>query len=647
MDDNKLSRALTWVGGGGSAVAVSALMAAGLFAATPDGMSPAAHMLPCFSPGCTSAGHSVASGTTSTTVKHDGRVTYPAARSVNQEVAAPTSSTTSTTVAKPAPQVWTTSLPTQRLDAPIVSMATARGSLLMVGSDGGVFPVGQAGFFGSLSGKPLSQQVVAVAANPATGGYWLVGRDGGVFSFNAGYHGSLSGNRLTSPVVAMASTPSGNGYWLASSDGGVFAFGDATYYHAISGHRLTSPVVAMAATPSGHGYWLVSQDGGVFAFGDARYTGSLSGRHLTSPVVSMAPTPAGQGYWLVSQDGGVFAFGDAVYRGSAHGAIFPSPVSAIVPTITGQGYWLASRNGRVSAFGDARPVAVTSPTISAVATAATPAPAGSGAAHPEPHSEAHPVSHPSVRAAGKPESPAHRNSTFVIGRGGYSPGTVGVDLSQYQCGDIPGSPMGVAVVQVTGGAIDNAPNPCYVQEAQWAGPNMAAYIYLNGLPSTPPTESLKGPAGHCAITNIACASFNYGYNYARYWVTYSNKLGIAPDTWWLDVERYSGWQDTVSNRLVVTGAINGLRSMHVNPGIYSTAAQWQEITGNMNLHGLAVWTPGAGALAGPGYTAANFCAAPGSYAFGGGTLKMVQYGYQGPFPGTYSGPTTYDLDLAC
>lgn len=498
----------------------------------------------------------------------------------------------------------------------------------MAGSDGGVFPVGQAGFYGSLSGKPLSQQVAAVAADPATGGYWLVGRDGGVFAFNAGYHGSLTGHRLASPVVAMAATPSGNGYWLASADGGVFAFGDASYHHAIAGHRLGSPIVAMAATPSGNGYWLVARDGGVFAFGDAAYVGSLSKNHLSSPVVAMAPTPDGRGYWLVSADGGVFAFGDAAYRGGGMGVLVPAPVSAIVPTSTGNGYWLASRDGRVAAFGDARPVQVATPPTNAVATAAPQKGPLSGGRR-------------TTRAAAAPAP------TFLVGHGGYKAGTTGVDISQYQCGDIPASPMGIAVVQVTGGAIDNPPNACYVQEARWAGANMSAYIYLNGLPSTPPTESLTGPAGHCAIANIACASFNYGYNYARYWVAYSNKQGVAPDTWWLDVERYSGWQATVSNQLVIRGALNGLASMHVSSGIYSTSGQWQEITGNMAVPGEAEWVPGAGALSGFGYTAANFCAAPATYTFGGGRLKMVQYGYQGPFPGTYSGPTTYDLDLAC
>jgi hypothetical protein len=34
----------------------------------------------------------------------------------------------------------------------------------------------------------------------------------------------------TAPIVGIAATPSGNGYWLVGSDGGVFSFGDARFF---------------------------------------------------------------------------------------------------------------------------------------------------------------------------------------------------------------------------------------------------------------------------------------------------------------------------------------------------------------------------------------------------------------------------------
>jgi hypothetical protein len=53
-----------------------------------------------------------------------------------------------------------------------------------------------------------------MALDPATGGYWLVAKDGGVFSFDATFDGSLPGEHITpaQPIVGVAVA--------AASDGG-------------------------------------------------------------------------------------------------------------------------------------------------------------------------------------------------------------------------------------------------------------------------------------------------------------------------------------------------------------------------------------------------------------------------------------------
>jgi hypothetical protein len=66
----------------------------------------------------------------------------------------------------------------------------------------------------------------------------------------------------------MAATPTGNGYWLVGSDGGIFTFGDAAFFGSAAGGS-SSPVVGMVATSTGRGYWLQRADGQVHAFGDA------------------------------------------------------------------------------------------------------------------------------------------------------------------------------------------------------------------------------------------------------------------------------------------------------------------------------------------------------------------------------------------
>jgi hypothetical protein len=38
-----------------------------------------------------------------------------------------------------------------------------------------------------------------------------------------------------SNIVGIAPAPSGNGYWLVGSDGGIFSFGSATYQGSLPG----------------------------------------------------------------------------------------------------------------------------------------------------------------------------------------------------------------------------------------------------------------------------------------------------------------------------------------------------------------------------------------------------------------------------
>jgi hypothetical protein len=81
----------------------------------------------------------------------------------------------------------------------------------------------------------------------------------------------------------MAATPDRDGYWLVGSDGGVFSFGDATFHGSAAGLALNKPIVGIATTADGRGYLLVAADGGVFTFGDAIFGGSMGGQKLNAP----------------------------------------------------------------------------------------------------------------------------------------------------------------------------------------------------------------------------------------------------------------------------------------------------------------------------------------------------------------------------
>jgi hypothetical protein len=119
------------------------------------------------------------------------------------------------------------------------------------------------------------------------------------------------------PFVAMTATPSGNGYWLVGADGGVFTYGDAQFHGSVPALNISiSNAVGIAATPDGGGYWVAASDGGVFAFGNAPFDGSEGGKKLNKPVVGISRSADGKGYWLIAADGGIFAFGDAPFRGA-------------------------------------------------------------------------------------------------------------------------------------------------------------------------------------------------------------------------------------------------------------------------------------------------------------------------------------------
>ena len=227
--------------------------------------------------------------------------------------------------------------------APVVGMAATPdgGGYWLVGSDGGIFSFGDATFYGSTGGLNLNAAVVGMAVTHDGGGYWLVASDGGIFSYgDAPFYGSTGGLALNAPIVGMAATPDGGGYWLVASDGGIFSYGDAPFYGSRGGQALNAPIVGMAATPDGKGYWLVASDGGIFSYGDAAFYGSTGGLTLNAPIVALAAAAGGNGYWLVASDGGVFTYGDATYQGSLGGTPLPASVVGMATTPSGGGYWL-------------------------------------------------------------------------------------------------------------------------------------------------------------------------------------------------------------------------------------------------------------------------------------------------------------------
>lgn len=210
---------------------------------------------------------------------------------------------------------------------------------------------GAANLYGDMANLLLNAPIVGMAALPASQGYWLLGGDGGVFSFGlAQFYGSTGGMQLNAPVVGMAVTPDGGGYWLVAKDGGIFAYGDAVFYGSMGGKPLNRPIVGMAVDQATGGYWLVASDGGIFSF-NAPFHGSTGNLVLNQPIVGMESAPDGSGYRLAASDGGVFSFNLPFEGGNA--GHDPNPMVGIAGNESSTGYWLLDSCGAVYPFGSA------------------------------------------------------------------------------------------------------------------------------------------------------------------------------------------------------------------------------------------------------------------------------------------------------
>ena len=234
----------------------------------------------------------------------------------------------------------------------------------LVGSDGGIFTFGSSQFYGSTGNLKLQRPVVGISPTADRNGYWMVASDGGVFAYgDAGFVGSIPGlglhpagsglpNSLNAPIVGIVPSHDGGGYFMVASDGGVFAFGDAFFAGSCPGiGGCSGSAVDVMPDASGNGYWIVTNTGNVYGFGDAANYGSPGHGTVTSAVA----TPDGKGYWILLSNGEVFAYGSAANLGSPPSGDFNGfdPANAIFATSDGGGYWVSSAAGAVYTFGDA------------------------------------------------------------------------------------------------------------------------------------------------------------------------------------------------------------------------------------------------------------------------------------------------------
>ncbi len=236
----------------------------------------------------------------------------------------------------------------------------------LVGSDGGIFTFGAAQFYGSTGSLVLQRPVVGIVPTRDHNGYWLDASDGGVFSYgDTQFYGSIPGlgihpngsglpNSLDAPIVGMVPSADDGGYFMVGADGGVFAFGDAHFAGSCPGiGGCSGAAVAVMPDATGNGYWVVTQTGHVYTFGDAPYYGAPGLQSV--PVTSAVRSPNGNGYMILFANGAIAPYGTTPYTGCPAGAPYGglNPASAVFTTSDGFGYWVATANGTVVNCGDA------------------------------------------------------------------------------------------------------------------------------------------------------------------------------------------------------------------------------------------------------------------------------------------------------
>lgn len=220
---------------------------------------------------------------------------------------------------------------------------------------------------------------------------------------------------------------------------------------------------------------------------------------------------------------------------------------------------------------------------------------------------------------------------------------LGVDISYPQCGTKVPTDHAFGIVGINGGKATTL-NACLPQQLTWAskavgGTNQEkVQVYVNtanpgglGL-DTWPQDNID-PAGNfvssdygiCDGSDSYACAWQYGWNRASDDVRVFFNDAVQKTTldknpnayiWWLDVELENTWKNDKndfayrSNVAVLEGMQAFFDSQKIRTGIYSTAYQWGEITGNVigdssNLIGKPNWRPGGSSLS----TAKQACTA--------------------------------------
>ena len=233
-------------------------------------------------------------------------------------------------------------------------------------------------------------------------------------------------------------------------------------------------------------------------------------------------------------------------------------------------------------------------------------PRASTAASPSPTEEpsrtapATPSADPSVEVPDGLEDTARTQARIPPRRGPV----LGADIGWPQCPTglgIPerptlGLPMPLPEAQYVVIGLTNGPsftpNPCLADQVRWVQRRrvpVAAYAVISG----PYGDTLArfGRRGPYDAGTASGRLANLGHAQARYSARVMREAGLETPFVWLDVEPVPAFDwssDPAANAQVVRGAARGWRDAGVRIGVYSTAALWAGVVGDLRL-GLPEW----------------------------------------------------------
>jgi peptidoglycan/xylan/chitin deacetylase (PgdA/CDA1 family) len=146
-------------------------------------------------------------------------------------------------------------------------------------------------------------RAVGLAADPATGGYWILTSTGGVDGFHAPWHGSLYGKIPAGATVTAIAAGQPGGYLVLTSNGGVHNFGTPWYGSDAGKLKPRAQAVGLAADPAMGGYWILTSTGRVDGF-HAPWHGSLHGKIPAGATATAIAAGQLGGYRVLTSTGG-------------------------------------------------------------------------------------------------------------------------------------------------------------------------------------------------------------------------------------------------------------------------------------------------------------------------------------------------------